>query len=38
MWVDPAKDMLVVFMMQSPKQRLHYRPVLRDMINAAIVR
>ena len=38
MWVDPAKDMLVVFMMQSPKQRLHYRPVLRDMINAAIER
>ena len=38
MWVDPAKDMLVVFMMQSPKQRLHYRPVLRDMVNAAIVR
>ena len=37
MWVDPAKDMLVVFMMQSPKQRLHYRPVLRDMVNAAIV-
>jgi CubicO group peptidase (beta-lactamase class C family) len=37
MWVDPAKDMLVVFMMQSPKQRLHYRSVLRDMVNAAIV-
>jgi CubicO group peptidase (beta-lactamase class C family) len=36
MWVDPAKDMLVVFMMQAPKQRLHYRPLLRDMISAAI--
>ncbi len=37
MWVDPATDMLVVFMMQSPKQRLHYRSLLRDMVNAAIV-
>ena len=37
MWVDPAQDMAVVFMMQSPKQRLHYRSVVRDLVNAAIV-
>ena len=37
MWVDPAEDMVVVFMMQAPSQRLHYRGVLRDMVNAAIV-
>ena len=37
MWVDPAQDMVVVFMMQAPSQRLHYRGVLRDMVNAAIV-
>ncbi len=36
MWADPARDMAVVFMMQSPKQRLHYRSLLRDMVNAAI--
>jgi hypothetical protein len=30
--------MLVVFMMQSPTQRLHYRRLLRDMIYAAIVK
>ena len=36
MWADPARDMAVVFMMQSPKQRLHYRSVLRDMVDAAI--
>ena len=35
-WVDPTDDMFVVFMMQSPKQRLHYRTVLRDMIYSAI--
>jgi CubicO group peptidase (beta-lactamase class C family) len=37
-WVDPAEQMFVVFMMQSPRQRVHYRPLLRDMIYAAIVR
>jgi CubicO group peptidase (beta-lactamase class C family) len=37
-WVDPKEDMFVVFMMQSPRQRVHYRPLLRDMIYAAIVR
>jgi CubicO group peptidase (beta-lactamase class C family) len=35
-WVDPAQDMLVVFMMQSPTQRTRYRALLRDMIYAAI--
>jgi len=35
-WVDPTNDMFVVFMMQSPKQRLHYRTLLRDMIYSAI--
>ncbi len=37
MWVDPARDMVVVFMMQSPKQRLHYRSLLRDLVNAAVL-
>lgn len=35
-WVDPKEDMFVVLMMQSPKQRLRYRTLLRDMIYAAI--
>jgi CubicO group peptidase (beta-lactamase class C family) len=35
-WVDPREDMFVVFMMQSPAQRLRYRALLRDMIYAAI--
>ena len=37
-WVDPKEDMFVVFMMQSPKQRVPYRFVLKDMIYAAITR
>jgi CubicO group peptidase (beta-lactamase class C family) len=34
-WVDPKERMFVVFMMQSPSQRMRYRPLLRDMIYAA---
>ena len=37
MWVDPARELVVVWMMQSPKQRLVYRSVLRDMVNAALI-
>jgi CubicO group peptidase (beta-lactamase class C family) len=37
-WVDPKEDMLVVFMMQSPKQRVPYRAVLKNMIYAAVTK
>lgn len=37
-WVDPKEDMFVVFMMQSPKQRVPYRAVLKDMIYAAVTK
>lgn len=36
MWVDPRNNMFVVFMMQSPKQRVPYRSVLRNMVYAAM--
>jgi len=36
MWVDPAQDLTVVFMMQSPKMRVPYRSVLRNMVYGAI--
>jgi CubicO group peptidase (beta-lactamase class C family) len=36
-WVDPKEKMFVIFMMQSPKQRQYYRPVIRDMVYAALV-
>jgi CubicO group peptidase (beta-lactamase class C family) len=35
-WVDPKEDMFVVYAMQSPSQRVHYRQVLRDMVYGAI--
>ncbi len=38
MWVDPKNDLFVVYMMQSPRQRLTYRALLRDMVYAAIVK
>jgi CubicO group peptidase (beta-lactamase class C family) len=37
-WVDPKENMFVVFMMQSPKQRVPYRGLLKDMVYAAIVK
>ena len=37
-WVDPKEDMFVVFMMQSPKQRVPYRYLLKDMVYAAITK
>jgi CubicO group peptidase (beta-lactamase class C family) len=37
-WVDPKEKMLVVFMMQSPSQRVHYRALLREMVYAAIAK
>lgn len=36
MWVDPANDLFVVFMMQSPKQRVRYSSILRNMVYGAI--
>ena len=36
MWVDPANDLFVVFMMQSPKWRVPYSSILRNMIYGAI--
>ena len=38
MWVDPKSDMFVIFMMQSPKHRSHYRSLLRNMVYAAVLK
>ena len=35
-WVDPKEDMFVIFMIQSPSQRVRYRTVLRNMIYGAL--
>ena len=35
-WVDPRSNMYVIFMMQSPKQRVPYRSILRNMVYAAV--
>jgi CubicO group peptidase (beta-lactamase class C family) len=37
-WVDPKENMFVIYAMQSPKERVHYRQVLRDMVYSAIDR
>jgi CubicO group peptidase (beta-lactamase class C family) len=35
MWVDPANDLFVVYMMQSPTQRVPYRALLRNLVYGA---
>jgi CubicO group peptidase (beta-lactamase class C family) len=37
-WIDPKEDLLVVFSMQSPKQRTYYRPLLKNMVYGAVTR
>ena len=37
-WIDPKEDMFVVFAMQSPKQRVYYRPLLKNMVYGAVVK
>jgi CubicO group peptidase (beta-lactamase class C family) len=36
MWVDPANDLFVVFMMQSPRNRAPYRGTLRELVYGAL--
>ena len=35
-WVDPKEDMFVVFAMQSPRNRVAFRQVLRELVYAAV--
>jgi CubicO group peptidase (beta-lactamase class C family) len=37
MWVDPANDLFIVYMMQSPKQRVPHRAALRELVYGAVV-
>jgi CubicO group peptidase (beta-lactamase class C family) len=35
-WIDPAEDLIVVFLSQAPDRRLHYRYWTRQLVYAAI--
>jgi CubicO group peptidase (beta-lactamase class C family) len=37
-WIDPRTNLFVLFMMQSPKHRVPYRSVLRNMVYGAVER
>ncbi len=37
-WVDPAEQMIVVFMMQAPEQRTYYRQLIRHLVYATLTR
>jgi CubicO group peptidase (beta-lactamase class C family) len=36
-WVDPRTDLFVILMLQSPRERVHYRTLLHDMVTAAVM-
>jgi CubicO group peptidase (beta-lactamase class C family) len=36
MWVDPANDLFIVYMMQSPRQRVPHRATLRELVYGAL--
>ncbi|HEV2098347.1 MAG TPA: serine hydrolase domain-containing protein [Stellaceae bacterium] len=37
-WIDPAEDMIAIFMSQAPDRRLYYRYLSRQLVYAAITR
>ena len=36
-WVDPKEDMVAVFMVSSPTNRLYYRFLIKDLMYQAII-
>lgn len=36
-WVDPREELVVVFLMQDPEDRLHYRALMRGTVYQAII-
>jgi CubicO group peptidase (beta-lactamase class C family) len=37
-WIDPKEQLITVFMIQEPSQRLYYRSLLRSMVYQAIIK
>lgn len=35
-WIDPARELIAILMIQAPDQRRHYRPLFRAMVYAAL--
>ena len=35
-WVDPAENLVAVWLMQAPEQRAHYRQLFRNLVYAAL--
>jgi CubicO group peptidase (beta-lactamase class C family) len=36
-WIDPAEDMIVLYMTQQTAMRQHYRELIRNLVNQAII-
>jgi CubicO group peptidase (beta-lactamase class C family) len=37
-WIDPAEQLIAVFLLQSPERRLRYRNLTRQLVYAALTR
>ena len=35
-WIDPAEDLVAIWLMQAPEQRAHYRQLFRNLVYAAL--
>jgi CubicO group peptidase (beta-lactamase class C family) len=35
-WIDPAEDLIAIWMMQAPEQRAHYRQLYRNLVYGAL--
>ena len=35
-WIDPAEDLIAIWMMQAPEQRAHYRQLFRNLVYGAL--
>ena len=36
-WIDPAADLIAVFLVQAPERRIYYRYLLRQLVYAAVI-
>jgi CubicO group peptidase (beta-lactamase class C family) len=35
-WIDPAENLVAIWLMQAPEQRMHYRQLFRNLVYAAL--
>jgi CubicO group peptidase (beta-lactamase class C family) len=36
-WIDPAEELIAIYLMQAPLERIHYRSLMRNMVYASLI-